>query len=81
MPEFHPTFFEISDNFSNLMVNLDDISEFEPFGNDLPGRPSGIETIPTAIHNNGVYPKIKEILYWEDLHIPVEDCVLHKDFE
>lgn len=81
MPEFLPTHFEISDNFSNLMINLDDISEFEPFGDQLPGRPSDAATLPLAIKNNGLFPKPNKLLYWEDLDIQLIDCVLHKDFK
>lgn len=81
MPEFLPSHFEIADNFSNLMINLDDIGEFETFGNDLPGRPSDSATLPLAIKNNGIFPKPEKMLYWEDLHISLDDCVLHKDFE
>lgn len=81
VPEFVKAHFEVCDNFSNLMINLDDIGEFDPFNEDLPGRPSHKDTLLLAIRNNGIFPKPEKLLYWEDLTIELDDCVLHKDFE
>lgn len=80
-PEFHSSHFEIADSFSNMMINLDDIGEFEPFGEQLPGRPSDRETIPLAIKNNGLFPKVSDISYWIESETLLTDVILHKDFE
>lgn len=66
MPEFHDSHFTICDGLSSLMINLDDISEFPPFGENLPGRPSSSETLPLAIKNNGIFPRIKTPIYFCD---------------
>lgn len=47
----------------DMFMNIGDITEYEPFGDELPGIPSDADTVPLAIKNNGIWPKVREISF------------------
>lgn len=73
-PEFHESYDMIGDGLTDLMINLDNLSEFEPFNDKLYGFPSTIETLPKAIRDNGIFPRVKIRNYW-----PLEEEVISDD--
>lgn len=64
-PEVSPRLSEKVKGLGELFINLGDICQYEPFGEELPGIESDITTVDKAIENNGIFPKIKEKLFWE----------------
>lgn len=65
VPEYHKeTHTARTDGLGDLMINLGEIHQFEPFCENLPGIPSDEKTLTNAIVNNGIFPKIKKREYW-----------------
>ena len=73
VPEYHFETHSIRvDGLGDLMINLGDIDQFEPFGEDLPGIPSDEKTLTEAIINNGIFPRMKERHY-----VPIDILYYH----
>lgn len=73
-PEFNKTHFNMSDALSDVISNIIDFTKHEPFGATIPGISTDENSLTLAIRNNRLWPKVKEIKYYN-----VKEEMLHED--